>query len=87
MATIKLSLASDYAMLPNEMVKIVSEEQGELSILSGSIIVPMNVKLGSVMNRSIEIRTPLADNLEIITSDVSNFDERKNVVEKRKVGE
>jgi multidrug efflux pump subunit AcrA (membrane-fusion protein) len=33
-ATIKLSLSSDYVMLPNEVVKIVSEEQGELSVFS-----------------------------------------------------
>jgi hypothetical protein len=45
----------------------------------------MSVKLGSVMNRSIEILTPLQDGLEIITSDISNFDEKKSIAEKRKV--
>ena len=82
-ATIKLSLMSDYAMLPNEIVRVVSEGQGELSVLSGSVIASMNVKLGSVTGRSVEILTPLPDNLEIITSDVSNFDEKKNTVERR----
>ncbi len=48
------------------------------------MIVPMSVKIGSVIGRSIEILSPLSDNLEIITSDVSNFDEKKNVIEKRK---
>lgn len=71
-------------MFPNEIVKIISEEQGELSVLSGSTIIPMDVKLGSVIGRSIEILTPLPGDFEIITSDVSNFDEKKNTLERRK---
>lgn len=86
-ATIKLSLETDSVLLPNEVIKVVSEGEGEIFVLSGSTLVPMNVKLGTVIGRSIEVRTQLPDNLEIITSDVSNFDERKNVIEKRKTGE
>jgi hypothetical protein len=44
----------------------------------------MNVELGSVIGRNIEIKTLLSDDLEIITSDVSNFDVEKNKIEKRK---
>lgn len=86
-ATIKLSLASEYPMLPNEIVKVVSEKRGEISVLFGSVITPMSVEIGSVIGRSIQIITPLPDNLEIITSDISNFDERKSVIEKRKTDE
>lgn len=71
-------------MLPNEIVKIISEEQGELAVLSGSTIIPMSVKIGSVIDRSIQILTPLSPELELITSDVSNFDDKKNTLEKRK---
>ena len=72
-------------MLPTEIVKIISEEQGELSVYSGSTIVPMSVKIGTVINRSIQVLSPLSDDLEIITSDVSNFDEKKNSAERRVV--
>jgi len=83
-ATIQLSLKSEYPMFPNEMVRIISEEQGEISIYSGSTITSMSVKIGAVVNRSIQIISPLSSELEIITSDVSNFDEKKNIIEKRK---
>lgn len=44
----------------------------------------MSIELGSVIGRNVEIKTPLSDDLEIITSDVSNFDAEKNKIEKKK---
>lgn len=83
-ATIKLALKSNYLMLPTEIIRVIGEGQGELSILSGSTILPMSVKLWAVIGRDIEIRTPLSPDLIIITSDVSNFDAEKNIIEQRK---
>ena len=80
-ATIKLSLQSKHLMLPNEMIKVISESKGELNVLSGATIATIPVDLGESIGKSVEIITPLDPKTELITSDVSNFDERKFTIE------
>lgn len=84
-ATIHLELKSEYPLIPASMVKIVSEQEGELSTLSGETIAVKSVKLGKVNGSLVEIITPLDANTELITSDVANFDPKKFYPQKKNV--
>ena len=76
-ATITLKLPSAVLILPTKLVKVLTEQTGELQTLSGATFVPVTVKLGKISGTSIQILTNLAPDTDIVTSDVANFDARK----------
>lgn len=68
-------------LLPINAVKIISEEEGEIYILSESgSLKKKSVKLGSVGDTNIEVFTTVGKNDSIITTDMSNYDESKNIL-------
>ncbi len=67
--------------LPLRSVNIISENEGEITILthSGNNLIPerKTVRLGNPHNESIEIKETFTPDTEIILNDVSNFDSTK----------
>ncbi len=76
-AKISLKLPSAMPILPTKIVKVLTEQTGEIQTLSGSVFVPITVKLGRINGPTIEILTPIDPSVEIVTTDVTNFDARK----------
>ncbi len=71
----------DRIFLPINAVKIISEEEGEISVLSASgSISKTSVKLGQVSGTNIEILTEIEKTAKIIITDISNYDETKNTL-------
>ncbi len=67
--------------LPVNAVKIVSEEEWEVSLYTGSgTIEKMMVKLWRVWDTNIEVIWSFSKNSRVITSDVSNYDASKNIL-------
>jgi multidrug resistance efflux pump len=77
--TIQIPVEAAHPFLPVNIVKIVSDKQGEIQAFSGSKITTIDVDLGRVNGDNIEILTPLLGDLKIITTDVGSFDERQFV--------
>ena len=72
-------------VLPLKSVKIISEQEGEISLLVGAnIITHKSVRLGRVVGDDIYIEEALDPKAEIIISDISNFDPVKFNLEKIK---
>lgn len=68
-------------ILPINAVKILSEEEGEVYIISGDgTLSKKSVKLGKVGDINIEVMGDFNENDTIITSDMSNYDENKNTI-------
>ena len=66
-------------LLPINAVKIISEAEGEVSILSASGgLEKRSVKLGKVGDTNVEVFSPFAKNDVIIITDMSNYDPSKN---------
>ena len=66
-------------LLPINAVRIISESEGEINILSASGgLVKRSVKLGKVGDTSIEVFAPFAKNDLIIITDMGNYDPSKN---------
>ncbi|MFZ4461633.1 MAG: efflux RND transporter periplasmic adaptor subunit [Patescibacteria group bacterium] len=76
-AKISLKLPSAMPILPTKMVKVLTEQTGEIQTFSGGVFVPKTVKLGRISGSTIEILTPIDLETEIVTSDITNFDARK----------
>ena len=77
--TVQIPVAADHPFLPVNIVKIISDKQGEIHTFSGTKIATIDVELGRVNGDNIEVLTPLSNDLKIITTDIGNFDERKFV--------
>lgn len=72
---------SDTFLLPINSVKIISEEEGEVYIISGTGTLSKKVvKLWKVWDTNIEVIGNFDKKDKIITSDMSNYDENKNTV-------
>lgn len=68
-------------ILPINAVKILSEEEGEVYVISGDgTLSKKSVKLWKVGDINIEVMGDFNENDTIITSDMSNYDENKNTI-------
>lgn len=86
-AKISLKLPSAMPILPTKMVKVLTEQTGEIQTFSGGVFVPKTVKLGRINGSMIEILTPVDQETEIVTSDIANFDARKFEPKKKDAAE
>lgn len=79
------SSITEKIILPLKSVKIISEQEGEISLLgSGNMITYKSVRLGKIVGEGIYIEEDLDPKAEIILSDISNFDPEKFHLEKIK---
>lgn len=80
-ANVSFILSSEFPLLPINSVTVLNSESdkklGEINILKDGKIEKMEVELGEVFGKNIEIKTELPENLQIILNDVVNFDEDK----------
>lgn len=68
-------------LLPINAVKIISEEEGEISLLTASgILEKKSVKLGNVGEANIQIFWHIPKEDRIITTDMSNYDSLKHIL-------
>lgn len=65
-------------LLPINSVKIIEEGVGKISILSEGKIKEIDVRLGVMYGKNIEVYSDIPDDTEIILSDVSSFDPNKH---------
>ena len=79
------SSGKEKIVLPLRAVKIVSEQEGQISILgTGNTLIYKSVKLGKVVWDGIYIEDILDISTEIILSDVTNYEPTKFVLIKNK---
>lgn len=76
-ATVELVIASQYHVLATDLIRVISDKKGELSTLSGSTVVPVEVDLGRIAGSKVEITTKLDSKTPIILTNVSNFDPKR----------
>jgi hypothetical protein len=82
-ATVKIPLPSQYPIVPSDIVKILSEQEGELTAFSGGTFVPVPVKLGKLTSGTVEIVSGPSPDTEIVLTDVSNFDPKVSEPKKK----
>ncbi len=79
------SSIAEKVVLPLKAVKIISEQEWEISLLgSGNTIKYKSIRLGKIVGDGIFIEEVLDPKEEIILSDISNFDPAKFYLEKVK---
>lgn len=80
-ANVGFILKTEFPLLPVNSVTVLNSENdkkiGEINILKNAKIEKMEVELGEVFWKNIEIKTKIPENLQIILNDVVNFDEDK----------
>lgn len=82
-ATVKISLPNPYPVVPVDLVKILSEQSGEMNVFSGGTFVPVPVKIGRLSEGMAEIVEGPSADADVVVTDVSNFD-AKTAEPKRK---
>ena len=65
-------------LLPINSVKIIEEGIGKIAVLENGNIKEVDVRLGVMYGKNIEVYTDISDDTEIILSDVSSFDPNKH---------
>ena len=72
-------------LLPLRAIKIISEQEGQINILGkDGAIIQKTVWLGRISGDNITITDILDRGIEIILSDISNFDSKKFFLQKNK---
>ena len=76
--------AGEWIILPLKSVKILSEQEWEIALLSKDNMISFKpVKLGRIVGDGVEIIDRLDPNLEVILSDLSNYDALKYTITKK----
>jgi hypothetical protein len=81
-ATVRFAIEQTGSLImPLSSLRIISEQEGEISILTGSgDIQNMLVKIEGVINEQVKIQGKLPSNSKIILTDLSNFDALKHQI-------
>ena len=67
--------------MPLSSLRIISEQEGEISVLTGSgEIQNVLVKIDSVINEQVKINANIPPHSKIILTDLSNFDSMKHQI-------
>lgn len=82
-ATVKISLPNPYPVVPVDLVKILSEQSGEMTVFSGGTFTSVPVKIGRLSGGTAEILSGPSGDADVVLTDVSNFD-AKTAEPKRK---
>ncbi|PID83791.1 hypothetical protein CSB09_04365 [Candidatus Gracilibacteria bacterium] len=73
-----LSQSKKSFLLPLTAVKIISEDEGEITLLSAqNTLKTEHVALGRIFGKNVEVITDLEENSILVLSDTNNFDEKK----------
>lgn len=84
-ANVVIPVTTDTMLVPVNIVTTQGDGQGYIQTLSGTTFAPIRVRLWKVYSDSIEILSCSEDckNLEIVLSDISNFDPTTFVIQKK----
>ena len=69
--------------LPLDAISIIAEWEGEIWIYATTGITRTSVKIGQTLGDTVEILSPLKNGTEVILTDMSNYDESKQNIEKK----
>ncbi|MBX9809538.1 hypothetical protein K2X92_04080, partial [Candidatus Gracilibacteria bacterium] len=69
--------------LPLDSVSIIAEGEGEISIYTSTGITRRTIKIGQTFGDTVEILDKIDDDTEIILTNLSNYDEMKQTLEKK----
>lgn len=83
-ATISLNIPSEHRVISLDIVKVLSEKYGEIQTLKNQAIVPVEVELGRIVGSNAEILTKIPSDTVVILNNVSNFDEKKSMIQVEK---
>ncbi len=73
-----------WVILPLKSVKIISEQEWEIALLgSWNTLIYKSIRLGNVTGEGVEVLDTLDPKLEIVLSDVSNYDATKYTLTKK----
>ena len=71
--------------LPLGAISIIAEGEGEIRIYTTTGVTRESVKIGQTLGDTVEILSPLASGTEVIITDMSNYDESKQTIGKKKL--
>ena len=77
LVNVRVPVELKYTLVPVNIIKVISDSKWILNIYNDWIIEEKELELGEVWWEYIEILSDLPDDLDIITSDISNFDDAK----------
>ncbi|MCP4523870.1 MAG: HlyD family efflux transporter periplasmic adaptor subunit [Candidatus Gracilibacteria bacterium] len=75
--SIHIPIKINNKLLPLNIVKVLNNNEGEISILKNNLIDRTRVQLGTIYGDSIEILSGVDDDTQIILSYIDNFDPNK----------
>ena len=73
-ARVVLTMESDVFVMPTQYVEILSEQSGRIATWQEEQLVWVPVELGVIRGDFIEILTPIAEDMQIVFTNLSNFD-------------
>jgi len=79
-ARVTLALDSPYTVLPLNAVTSLADWEWYIWVIDGDGLEKYTVSLGLVWWEYIEILDDIPSSFQVVTSDVSNFDEREHTV-------
>ena len=81
--SVELPLSSIYTLLPLDLIDLQTSKSGSVWVWNGQMAEKMDVELWDVRWSSIEVRSDLRPELEIITSPMNNYDPEVNEAKKK----
>lgn len=71
---VEIPLSSTYTLLPLQAITMQTTKQGSIWVWNGQEPEQVQVDLGDVRGTAIEIRNPIGEGLDLITSPMDNYD-------------
>lgn len=71
--------------LPLDAISIVAEWEWEISIYTGTGITRKTIKIWQTLGDTIEVLDTIANGTQVILTNMSNYDEAKNIIEKKAI--
>ncbi len=71
--------------LPLDAISIIAEWEWEVSIYTATGISRKSIKIWQTVWDTVEILDPIWDGTEIILTNMSNYDESKQIIEKKNI--
>lgn len=85
---VKIPVVLDRLILPVRIIETLWESKAQIKTLSGGLVVNSVIELGDIWGNNIEITSRLDPELDIIVSDIENFDDSKFILKlKQQQGE
>ena len=75
---LQVPIQAPYTLLPLDIVTVLSDSKGSIYVVQSGSIISQDIELGNIYSQFVEFRdVNILENLDIVTSNVSNFDPNK----------